>query len=251
MANDCYVKQFKKVVNNDAIPKYGEVVFELVHQPSGYPQMSGSVTVQNTAISTTVRIVDKDQTVTFTNGSGRSFVIDNSAAAANRGLGTTKDTKVGVYPGSNFILNQINEHFKEVPSSICYASSITALEFTITSDKTDSSYVFDFDGIKNVFKAPMLRSITFSRNAIYQGTVEQLLIAAQASYSGRQGLFDVGTAGYALVGLTFHNSGVAANSTFVIRPSDSLLKVYSSGAHMDEPAYLLATYDGSTWTYTS
>ena len=252
MANNCLVTKLKNSVNNPALPVYGEVVFEMINQPSGVPQRSGSVTVQSPVITTTVRILDNDLTNTFLNGSGRSFVIDNNAEAVSRGLGNARNTKVGIYPGSNVILNEFNEHIKEVPSSIGYATSITYVSFNTTSDKTDSSYAYNFDSIKNAFKIPKLIHMYFHKNLSYQGSIEQILIAAHDAYSNRDTFFLVATQNSDTIytGITFNNQGIIGIKEFVIKPSDTIMNVYTGG-HYGEPEYLLATYDGSTWTYNS
>lgn len=248
MTNACLQTKLKSSVQNETLPKLGEIVFELVGQPGGNPLRSGIVNVIDASITTKARIIDSDKTVKFTNQNAREFVINNASTDAEKALGATANTKIGIYPGNNVTITSITEHIKEIPRSFSYYRSTDGITIRISNDYTDPTPVFNLNKIKNIFLSTTVNSLTINDTFAFSGTIEELCIACSQIRGGNVNGYAIHVPSYSTnTFVTFHDVAVEAEYAFKIE--NSVIKVYDIYDHIGNDTYLKATYQNGSWTY--
>lgn len=248
MSTKCLETKLKATVDNDALAKIGEVVIMMKDMPSTVPARAGILSVINPSIPTTVRILNKDRNITFTNGS-RAFIIDNEVPEENRTLNVTKDTLIAIDNPSNVNINMITEHNLNIQKGMSLLKGYTNdLVFVKTYDAA-SDFFFTIDKIVPFLKIPILYGYQI-KNDSYRGSLEEQIIEIVKEYSkkyvGR--IFTISLIGVTLnINNTIYKE-ISHSFSFRVNSLDTIT-VYIDNRTIDDPEKIFAEYNNGVWTY--
>ena len=249
MEKECLFVKLTGSVNNELLPKYSEIILELVGEPGGNPLRSGTVSVADQSIITEARILDSDESVLFTNQNARKFVINEATTDAEKALGTNKNTKIGLYPGNNVYIPNITEHIKEIPETFAYYIGGTTINVMVSNDFVDYLHpVFDLAKIKNLFKSKSLTGMTAS-SVVYGGSIEDLCIACSTAHEGNVPAFGFHFSINTDYNYVTFNGEEIVTGDYALNAIDGVIKIYDIVDHIGDDTYLKATYSNGTWTY--